>query len=102
MGSTHPDTCACMDSLGAFYAEVGKLDEAERILTECYNTRANTLGSDHQQTKVTRKRLQSLDMRRLSPASELVPDDRKDAKTVPTTYGFGSRRRRDQRRWIPL
>jgi hypothetical protein len=49
-GEEHPDTLTSMWNLGLSFLEVGEVDTALRLLTQCLNNRYKVLGDQHPDT----------------------------------------------------
>jgi transposase InsO family protein len=54
-GEEHPDTLTSMWNLGLSFLEVGEVDTALRLLTQCLNNRYKVLGDQHPDTLAAAK-----------------------------------------------
>ncbi|MCJ1250798.1 hypothetical protein MMC30_008026 [Trapelia coarctata] len=97
-GPTHMDTCCCLCDFGGLYASQRRFDEAEALFRECLEIRKKALGVDHPQTKQVKEKLEEMEGLRVGPVEDRNDGPRK-AKTLPSTWGFGIRRKRDERQW---
>jgi len=49
-GENHPDNLGIMLNIGVNYAMIDKVDEAERLVTDCYDRSCVVLGKDNPDT----------------------------------------------------
>ena len=59
-GENHPDNLGILFNLGMNHAMIGKVDEAERLVQDCYDRSCVVLGRDHPDTLKCAEMLKSI------------------------------------------
>jgi tetratricopeptide (TPR) repeat protein len=85
-GAEHPNTLLTMRKLGDVYADWGRLDEADRLITKVLEARRRVLGEKHPDTVAAMElKAEVLRRRRMPAAAETILTSVLDAKRA--TFG---------------